>query len=393
MTFCIPLPQLPASQRADTETLKAQFSTFVGTHCRDFFDALPNMILGLNAQRQIVFANTAALKFFSFRSIEQALGLRPGEAAGCVNADIVDGGCGNSRHCRNCAALAAILNAIEGNSDTCQVNVIRRSHTHLEGIDLQVDASPVIIGVESYVVFAITDISHEVRRRSMEQIFFHDVLNLAGGIRGLTEILKDSVPETCSMEMGILHSAMESLVDEILAQRELTAAENGELVPDLKPANSLQLMQSLVHVYTSLPVARGRILAVAADSEDIDFVADGRLLQRVLGNMLKNALEAEEEGVVITLRSWREQDSLLFSVHNPGFIPSEIQDDIFHRSFSTKSKTRGLGTYSMMLLAEQYLHGRVGFTSTPEHGTFFTVTLPFSQGGAEHGLSAPAAAL
>jgi signal transduction histidine kinase len=47
----------------------------------------------------------------------------------------------------------------------------------------------------------------------------------------------------------------------------------------------------------------------------------------------------------------------------------------------------------MMLLAEQYLHGRVGFTSTPEHGTFFTVTLPFSQGGAEHGLSAPAAAL
>ncbi len=49
---------------------------------------------------------------------------------------------------------------------------------------------------------------------------------------------------------------------------------------------------------------------------------------------------------------------------------------MFQRSFTTKGEGRGLGTYSMKLLSERYLNGRVEFTSSPEHGTTFTAVYP-----------------
>jgi len=59
-----------------------------------------------------------------------------------------------------------------------------------------------------------------------------------------------------------------------------------------------------------------------------------------------------------------------FSVHNPEFIPTEIQGQIFKRSFSTKGQGRGLGTYSMKLLSS-FVKGKVWFTSSPQEGTTF----------------------
>jgi sensor histidine kinase regulating citrate/malate metabolism len=46
---------------------------------------------------------------------------------------------------------------------------------------------------------------------------------------------------------------------------------------------------------------------------------------------------------------------------------------LFRRSFSTKGRGRGIGTYSMKLLGEKYLKGRVWFTSSPNAGTTFFI--------------------
>jgi signal transduction histidine kinase len=59
-------------------------------------------------------------------------------------------------------------------------------------------------------------------------------------------------------------------------------------------------------------------------------------------------------------------------------MPADVQLQMFHRSFSTKGKGRGTGTYSVKLLTEKYLQGRVAFTSTPASGTTFEVTLPYA---------------
>ena len=90
------------AQRAPQDVVLAQYNTFIGTHCRAFFDTLPTMILALNCFRQVVFANRAATAFLGRPDVENVLGERPGEILGCVNAADGSAGCGTSRHCRNC---------------------------------------------------------------------------------------------------------------------------------------------------------------------------------------------------------------------------------------------------------------------------------------------------
>jgi len=53
---------------------------------------------------------------------------------------------------------------------------------------------------------------------------------------------------------------------------------------------------------------------------------------------------------------------------------------VFQRSFSTKGKGRGLGTYSIKLLTERYLKGTASFTSTETDGTTFQISLPTQLG-------------
>jgi signal transduction histidine kinase len=102
------------------------------------------------------------------------------------------------------------------------------------------------------------------------------------------------------------------------------------------------------------------------------------LLKRVIINMLKNALEATQKGGQIKLNCRKESGILTFSVQNPGFMPKNIQAQVFQRSFTTKGKGRGLGTYSIKLLTERYLNGTVGFTTSEEEGTEFFVKIPCS---------------
>jgi signal transduction histidine kinase len=105
---------------------------------------------------------------------------------------------------------------------------------------------------------------------------------------------------------------------------------------------------------------------------------DPTLLRRVMGNLLKNALEATEPGQTVTVGCSPALAGVELRVHNPGVMPPEVQLQVFHRSFSTKGPGRGLGSYSVRLLGERYLQGRVSFTSTPGSGTTFRLWLPLT---------------
>ena len=70
-------------------------------------------------------------------------------------------------------------------------------------------------------------------------------------------------------------------------------------------------------------------------------------------------------------------EAVTFSVTNPGVIPRDVQLQIFQRSFSTKGdRGRGVGTYSIKLLGEQYLRGTMGFKTDASNGTTFWLRLP-----------------
>ena len=243
-------------------------------------------------------------------------------------------------------------------------------------MDLLVACTPLMIEGEMFSLAAIADISHEKRRRALEKIFFHDVINSAGSLEGLIQMINEQAPTEIREDIDLLRAGVNQVVEEIFAQRDLVAAENDELALDLKPLNSLMVLEKALQLYANHPVAEYRELRLAADSESLDLVTDQRLLGRVLGNLIKNALEAAQRGHAVTAGCAGEGDGVRFWVHNPTVMPPGVQLQIFNRSFSTKGSGRGLGTYSVKLLTERYLKGKVGFTTSKEGGTTFFVTLP-----------------
>jgi len=106
-------------------------------------------------------------------------------------------------------------------------------------------------------------------------------------------------------------------------------------------------------------------------------------LTRVLGNLLKNALEASHPGETVTLGCRRQETDIVLWCHNEGVLTKEVQAQVFRNCFSTKGAGRGVGTYGIKLLSEKYLQGRAEFVSSPETGTVFTLTFPIApQAGA-----------
>jgi signal transduction histidine kinase len=193
----------------------------------------------------------------------------------------------------------------------------------------------------------------------------------------VTEIMEFSGPEELGELRKLLANLSFQLVEEIRAQRELLAAERGELHPQPVPVNTMDAVDAVIATYSKHPACDGKSVVAAPGCASIDMVSDPALLRRVLGNLVKNALEASRErGVVAIGCRQLGENRVEFSVHNDGLIPREAQLQIFNRSFSTKGDGRGLGTYSVKLLVERFLHGRVRFVSLPLEQTTFFVELP-----------------
>jgi signal transduction histidine kinase len=293
-----------------------------------------------------------------------------------VHSDEHAGGCGTTRFCSECGAVKAVLASLAGYNEIQECRLTRMIKGVPQALDLLVHASPLEYNGERFSLFCVSNIADQKRRRVLERIFFHDLINSLGGLDGLMEQIRVQAPDNLKTDLETADAACDSLLEQVLAQRDLAAAEHEDLMVWPTPLNATLLMRQVADLLRLHDVAADRTLRVAPGANAVALATDAVLLKRVLTNLAKNALEACAPGQVVTLGCASEGDSVRFTVHNPGEIPGPVQLQIFNRSFSTKGEGRGLGTYSVKLLAEHYLKGRAGFTSDAETGTTFFVVLP-----------------
>jgi signal transduction histidine kinase len=336
--------------------------------------SVPDVLLFLNEHRQIVFANDAAFCFLGVEPTADVLGNRPGEALGCVHAKETEGGCGTTEFCQTCGAAQAILAAQRGDAAVKECRIAVKDSW--DALDLKVSTTPFDFEGEQFTICALQDISHEKRRQALERTFFHDVLNTAGGLRGFIELLLESEPEEVSDVAGTVSKISQRLIEEIESQRTLLAAEADELSVNVDDVKAKEVLEELAVVYRRHEVAKGKSITVAADSESLVFHSDHTLLLRVLGNLLKNALEATPVQGNVNVGVGHDADQVEFWVNNSTFMPRNVQLQVFQRSYSTKGPGRGIGTYSIRLLVSKYLGGTVNFESSKTQGTTFRVRLP-----------------
>ncbi len=365
------------SSRLEIKTRSNKISG--NTIIRQMMESFPDLVLILDQNRQIVAYNKKAEIFFKNKDKIEILGQRLGEALGCIHATEMTSGCGTTSFCSECGAGKSnklTLQTPGSYEDECRVLV---SYSGVEtSLDFKVFTSALKIENENYIVFAIKNLESEKRRELLERIFFHDVLNTASIIFGISGMISE-VRETEDFDKfsKILLNTSEQLIQEIQAQRDLSNAEVGKLI--IYPAldSVKDILEKTFELYQNNSITKGKSFVCEYPEDMLIIETDHHFIIRSLGNLIKNALEAIGTGEKVSLSACEYGENIRFIVTNDGVIPKHIQLQIFNRSFSTKAKKgRGIGTYSVKLLVENYLKGKVSFISNENDQTKFIIEVP-----------------
>jgi len=364
--------------RAEPSDLASQVRTCVDSPmAKVVLESLGGYVLVLNEHRQILAANPTLLDSLEAEGHGNVVGRRWGEVSGCVHAPEGPEGCGTSKACSCCGAAIGILSVQSNGAPVeAECRMAMRHRGKWEARELQVNASRLELACGKLVVVVFQDISDRKRRELLESAFVHDLANSVLVLNGWSDVLTHETSDTIAARKIV--DISRHLSDVVKEQRLLIQAESGNLHVEIDEIEVEPFLSTLASEMRIHPSAKDRLVEVDIDAFRGESIrSDRALLLRVLQNMVVNALEAIQPGQAARLSFVREDDHPVFSVHNPGAIPEEISLQIFHRSFSSKSKCgRGIGTHSMKLLGENYLHGKVGFRSSPQEGTTFFVRLP-----------------
>lgn len=341
---------------------------------RAMLDAMPSWVFVLNQQRQVVTANSALLSLVK-RDEDDLIGSRPGEIIGCVHAAHGPDGCGTARPCIDCGAVRTILQSQNTGKTTTGDCRLRIESSQSCALELSVTATPVEIGNEQLILVALEDVGDRSRLAVLTRVFFHDVMNTIVGLKTHFQVIANKAAKgpIDPAEIGNLNKYLDELTDEIRSQRELMLAEAGDLKVSLSELQIAGFLRDLVDLFSGQEGECAEI--ILGEVWDGELTTDRSLLNRVMGNMLRNALEATKPDRKVTLSCLDCGEAVRLAVHNEEVMADNVQRQVFLRSFSTKAATgRGIGTHSMKLIGERYLLGRVDFDSGD--GTTFWIELP-----------------
>jgi signal transduction histidine kinase len=339
---------------------------------------MPASVVLLNQRRQIVAANAALLRTLNAKK-DEVIGKRPGEVLRCIHAHQGPDGCGTAESCAFCDAVNTVLESQRSGGQVAgEARILRKVTEDGGAMDVRITATKLDVDGEILTVAALEDISQHKRLGVFTRIFFHDVMNIIAGLRSFVHLLgrKRSGRRNDTGHLDCLNELADQLAEEIEAQRDLMLAESGDLIVEPQVLNTADCLKRLRALYAAQEAAAGHRIVVE-ELWDGALTSDPRLLARVLGNMLQNALEATESGGTVTIGCRKDDDRVAFSVHNDAVMPKDVQMQMFQRSFTTKGALgRGIGTHSIKLFGERYLHGKVGFSSRDSEGTTFWIELP-----------------
>jgi len=121
-------------------------------------NVLPNMVIIINEQRQVVFANYAFTKMIGKKRFEDGLGQRPGELVNCIHAKDHIYGCGTGENCKNCGAVITVLKSQEtGQKQESEAIITVTKNGEQVPLDLHVIVNPLSVEDQVFYIVVFTE--------------------------------------------------------------------------------------------------------------------------------------------------------------------------------------------------------------------------------------------
>jgi len=222
----------------------------------------------------------------------------------------------------------------------------------------------------------VANVSHDLRTPLASLQGYLETLRIKGDDLGREEKLH-------YLEVAHRHCRhLGRLVEELF---DLARLDANEVQPALEPFSLPELVQDVVHKF-ELRAGQREVTLLACYDADLPFVVgDIALIERVMDNLIENALRHTPAGGSVTVAVQPVGETLAVQVIDTGSgIPAEDLPYIFERFYqSDKMRTRGgagLGLAIARRIVE--LHGRtIRAASSSGRGTTFAFDLPVQMAG------------
>lgn len=323
-------------------------------------------ILNDSTNKFLLVDENLQILYVNFSPADGEKKLNPGDLLQCHNAIEAKHGCGSHENCKNCKLRNMVTSSI-----TTQKKMEDEVEFLINGnkdCNAHAVCTPFIHDNKPYAIVLLLDNTDQQHELMLERIFLHDILNLSGALNGILDYME--IDDSTEM-MPVVKAISNQLLNEIMAQRNFIHAQRGILKLNKSEFGATEVIdfarQSVVTPAFDLYGVKLEIDS-ALTAETI--CSDRTLVNRVVYNMLKNACEANRNSKIV-MRGRSTANKVIYSVHNDMVIPAEVKSKIFTYGNTTKGNGRGLGTYSMKLIGENYLKGSVWFRSEEGFGTEF----------------------
>jgi two-component system nitrogen regulation sensor histidine kinase NtrY len=279
--------------------------------------------------------------------------------------------------------LSQWLGQLAKKTETLQKIVVQGTTHHMIFL-----ASVFRIKEKKITLVSVRDISREIDRNELDawqklmRVLRHEILNSITPIKllsgNLSQMLASELNETDILEMrtglDTIHRRATGL------SRFLDAYSNLYRVPELeiKPTQAYELLNRVGRLYKE-HFEKGQMgFKIECEDKTMEIGLDERMIEQVLINLVKNALDAlrSTEDPFLILSAWTRGDESFIAVKDNGAgIPEDQLDHIFIPFYSTREEGTGVGlSFSQHIM--RLHHGRIYVHSTPGKGSEFQLIFP-----------------
>ncbi|MFJ4097163.1 MtrAB system histidine kinase MtrB [Kitasatospora sp. NPDC089913] len=222
----------------------------------------------------------------------------------------------------------------------------------------------------------VSDVSHELRTP------LTTVRMAADLIYDSREDLDPMAARSAELLQGQL-DRFESLLADLL---EISRFDAGAAVLDAEPVDLREIVGRVVEAADPLAQAKGSAVVIRGDGEPVLAEVDSRRIERILRNLVVNALEhGEGRDVVVRLGSRDGAVAIGVRDYGIGLKPGEASR-VFHRFWradpSRVRTTGGTGLGLSIAVEDAHLHGGwLQAWGEPGGGSHFRLTMPRTRGG------------
>jgi two-component system nitrogen regulation sensor histidine kinase NtrY len=261
-------------------------------------------------------------------------------------------------------------------------------------IQLSLKATSFITNESELIILSIQDIKNELDEKELEswmkliRVLMHEIMNSITPITSLSEslssiynkegrpVLPDQVTDktiaTTLQGLNVIKEQGRGLMTFVESYRKLTRVPE----PKKELIKVADLIKHMKILYGTLEHNEKTELIVSLKDPDLEIFADKNLITQVLINLVKNALEANENNPDGKITIMADSDNIshpqIFVIDNGPGIPEENHDKIFIPFFTTRQNGSGIGL-SISRQIMRVHRGNLKVRSVPGKETSFSL--------------------